>query len=103
MAPPDPMLSGEESISSRLARIHPAAWPVVVVVTVAALSSIHALATVLYLAGLAGVLTAVLAKITLEGVTQGRALSAVSAVVVAVVTLLVLLDRIGEPLLGKTP
>ena len=100
---PDALPTGYERISTRLARVHPAVWPVLVVVTVAALSSQSTFATVLYLATLAGVVTALLTKIALEGVKHGPALAALSAVAIALVTLVVLLDRIGQPLLGKTP
>ena len=95
-----PTPSDEPSIASKLARIHPWVWPVLVVVTVASVSSWSTLVTAIYVAGLAGIITAVLAHIGLEDVRHGVPLAAASAVVVALVTLVVLLDQIDRPLLG---
>jgi hypothetical protein len=83
-----------------LVRIHPWVWPVLVVVTVAAVSSWSTLITAIYVAALVGMITAVLAHIGLEDVRHGVPLAAALAVVVALVALVVLLDQIKRPLLG---
>lgn len=89
-----------EAVRSRLTLVPPWMWPVILVVSVAASSSISRFATAAYLAALAGALAAVLVDIGLDGVRQGRRLAGVSGAIVSAVTLFLLLDQIGRPLLG---
>lgn len=97
---PTPPSPREESISSKLAKIHPWVWPVFVVVTVAAVSSWSTFVTAVYVAALAGIITAVMVRIGLEDVRHGVPLAGASAVVVALLMLVVLLGQIDRPLFG---